>query len=416
MAPGLGHMVELVFFKVKAAHQRANRSVPGVHGDKGALDFGQLGDFPGILGPFDDPDHRTRTDLDVRPCLVSQSRLRRPQALAGNDHFFVVQAQGNNALRIGFQHHRRHDVAIVGAVGQGVVNRVVDFPGVGRQVDEPFGTAVNLPAFVIHDALAQRLVGHRLVGGLQGCVDIQAAGVGFLAILVEHQLAHGFRHMFGMHPACIASRADVKLLFAGCLGLLGGDETVLRHPFDDVKLARPGPAGVGNRVVGRRRLGQPGEHGGLRNAHILQGQAEIGFRGSGKAIRAIAQENLIHVDFKNLIFCQGMLEFEGQQNFVDLAGVAFFRRQVNIAGDLHRDGGGALAFCPAQVGQRRPCHTQVIDPAMREKAGVLDGEHRVLHDLRNLVNRHEPAALFAELANDHTVGGVDSQRLLGPVV
>jgi hypothetical protein len=47
-----------------------------------------------------------------------------------------------------------------------------------------------------------------------------------------------------------------------------------------------------------------------------------------------------------------VLQLEGQQDFVDLAGVGLLGREVDIARHLHGDGGGALALDPAQVGQR----------------------------------------------------------------
>ena len=111
-----------------------------------------------------------------------------------------------------------------------------------------------------------------------------------------------------------------------------------------------------------------------------------------------------------------MLQLERQQDFINLAGVAFFCRQVNIAGDLHRDGGRALAFCPAQIGQCRPHHAQVIHAAMREKARIFNRQHRIFHDLRNFVDWRESAALLTELSNKHLVRRVNSQWLLRTVV
>ena len=50
-------MVELVLFVVKAANQGLDGAVARVHRDEGAFDFGQLRDFPGVLGRLGDPDH-----------------------------------------------------------------------------------------------------------------------------------------------------------------------------------------------------------------------------------------------------------------------------------------------------------------------------------------------------------------------
>jgi hypothetical protein len=50
----------------------------------------------------------------------------------------------SDLLGVGFQHHGRHHVAVVGVVGQRVVDRVFQFLGVGGQVDEALGAAVDL--------------------------------------------------------------------------------------------------------------------------------------------------------------------------------------------------------------------------------------------------------------------------------
>jgi hypothetical protein len=48
-------------------------------------------------------------------------------------------------------------------LGQGVVDGVFLLLAVGGQVDELLGAAVDLPLLVVHDALAQGLVGRLLV-------------------------------------------------------------------------------------------------------------------------------------------------------------------------------------------------------------------------------------------------------------
>ena len=61
-------------------------------------------------------------------------------------------------------------------------------------------------------------------------------------------------------------------------------------------------------------------------------------------------------------------------------------------------------------------HALVVDAAVLVEARVLGGQHRVLHHLRDLRDRREVAPFFAELAEQHAVGGVDAHRQLGPVV
>ncbi|MNT67598.1 hypothetical protein D3C72_2057540 [compost metagenome] len=84
------------------------------------------------------------------------------------------------------------------------------------------------------------------------------------------------------------------------------DKPVLCHALNDVKLANAGAFGVADGVVCRGCLGKPCQHGCLGNRDIFEGLAKIDFAGGCKAISAMTQKNLVHVDFKNLFFGQKM--------------------------------------------------------------------------------------------------------------
>ena len=80
---------------------------------------------------------------------------------------------------------------------------------------------------------------------------------------------------------------------------------------NDVQLPHTGALEVADGVVGRRRLGQPGKHGCLGNRDGFEGLAKIDLRSSGKSIGPITEKDLIHVNLKNLILGQKMLQLEG---------------------------------------------------------------------------------------------------------
>ena len=184
---------------------------------------------------------------------------------------------GQNPLGIGLQHHRRHDIAVIRVLSQGIINRIFGLPGILRHVYKFFRPPINLAALVVHDALAKRLVGGRLVGCAQGGVHIQAARVGLVTVLVKHQLTHGFCNVFRMDAAGVRPCLDDQFFSFGRHRLRAGDKAVVFHALNDVKLPGPGTFWVDDRVVCRWGFGQTREHGGFSNADVLERFAKVSF-------------------------------------------------------------------------------------------------------------------------------------------
>ena len=130
----------------------------------------------------------------------------------------------------------------------------------------------------------------------------------------------------------------------------------------------------------------------------------------------MTQEDLVHVDLEDLLLGEHVLQLEGQQHFVDLARVALLCRQIYVARDLHGDRGRTLALGLTQIGQRCTDHAAVVDPVVFKEAGVLNGQHRILHHRWNLVEGQQVAPLFTELANQLAIGGEHAKRQLRAVV
>ena len=198
-------MVELVFFKIKAAYQRPDRPIPGVQGDESPFHFWQLGNFPRALGGFCDPNQGPTANLDVGRGLVGQARLGGFESFTRDFDAFTVVPKRQNPFRIGLQHNRRHDVTVVRTVGQRIFDGFLGFTGICWKFDKLFWATVNLTPLVVHDALAQGLVRHGLVGRLKRRVDVQSAGIGLVAVLVEHQLPDGLCNVLGVYPSRIGS-------------------------------------------------------------------------------------------------------------------------------------------------------------------------------------------------------------------
>ena len=208
----------------------------------------------------------------------------------------------------------------------------------------------------------------------------------------------------------------VQLFCLGALGLLFGDESVLKHALNDVLLAGLGASWVVHGVVGRRRLGKTREHGGLCNSDRFQGLAKISLCSCCKAICALPQIDLVQVDLKNLVLGEQVLKFQGQQNFVDLSGESLLRAQVHVSRHLHGDGGSTLALGVAQIGQTRTNETDVVNASVLVKACVLDRQDGILHHLGNVFEGSQVSALFTEFANLFALNRINPHGELGAVI
>ena len=311
LAPGLRRMVELVLVEVEATHQCADGTVARVQGHKSAFHFGQLCNLPGAFGCLDHTDHGATPYLDVRGGLVAEAGLRRLQPIACDLHRIPVGTGGQDAFGGCLQHHRGEHVPVVRMVCQCVINGVFHLLGAGRQRHKLFWPPVLLAPFVVHDPTPQSHIGRLLFCGVKGGVHIETACVGLVAVLGKDQLAGHFRHVFSVDAGVVGPRADLQFLFLGLLCLLRSDEAVFFHPLDDVLLTSAGTLRIADGVVRGWSLGQTGKHCSFGDRDGFERFTKISFRGCRKTVSTIAEENLIHVNLKNLILGQQMFQFKG---------------------------------------------------------------------------------------------------------
>ena len=110
---------------------------------------------------------------------------------------------------VGLQSHGRHDIAIVWVLVQHVVHRVFHLLLRGGQGDELFRPTVDLAPLKIHDAAAQGAIRGILFVRVHRGLHIQAACIGLVTILVEHELAHHLGHVFSVHLVDIRAALDL---------------------------------------------------------------------------------------------------------------------------------------------------------------------------------------------------------------
>ncbi|EPZ87359.1 hypothetical protein BURCENK562V_C1174 [Burkholderia cenocepacia K56-2Valvano] len=302
-------------------------------------------------------------------------------------------------------------------IGERIVDRLVAFVAGRGQVDRCLGAAIAVAALVVENAATHGLVRGFLVGRVDRRRDGQPARIGFVLVLLVHHLPHHLGDVLAVHRVLVARRAHVDLFLDRFVVLRLRDVADVEHALQDVFLTHLRALRIDDRVIGGRRLRQPREHRRFRERDVLQVLAEVHARRGRETVRSLAEIDLVHVQLEDLVLRQGLLDLVREQHFVDLARVGLLARQEEVARDLHRDRARALARAAVhQVGHARAQDADEIDAAVLVEAVVLDREHGLLHHVGNILEAHEAAALLAELADQHVVGGEHAQRHLRLVV
>ncbi|CUJ46074.1 Uncharacterised protein [Achromobacter xylosoxidans] len=425
LAPGLRDAVEGAAVVVEAADHGADGAVLRHHRHQRRLQRRHVDDFPAVA-VLVDVDHRAALDaLAVTGLGVEGARHHRQRLLVGDGDDLARAARHGHFLRAGGQHHGGQQVFAVGrlflhAVEDVVERRGVLFDAVG-QVDLVFRAGVGRAPGVVQHAVAHGAVGRFLVLGVDRGVDVDALGVGLLLEHAVHQLARQFGRVFAVDgeaaQAGAVGAADHYVLLEGFFGLFRRQVAQRLHAAQHVVLADLGAREIGDGVEARRRLGNAGQHRGLGRRDFGQRLAQVGARGGGEAIGAVTQVDLVHVELEDLVLGELGFNLVGQQQFVELARIGLFGRQVEVARHLHGDRAAALGLgLLDEVHEHGTHHAHPVDAAMLVEAVVLGRQHRLAHHRRDLVEAQHVAVFFAVFADEDLVGGIDAQRHPRPVV
>ena len=368
--------------------------------------------------PFGDAHHGTRAQLAVRGRLRVQPGVHEGQTLTADVEADAPPARDRHRLRRDLEHHRRQQLAHIAGLGHGFLDALLAFQLIGcLQVHHRLRPAIALLAVIGEHGALNRCIGGLLVLGADRGVDLQAARVGVLLELIGHQRPRHFGGPLRLQREGGAVGVQLQLFIQRRLVFRLGDEAQRAHPGQYIALALLGPLGVGNGIVTRRGLGQPGQHGHLADGQLGQRLAEIRLGRRGKAVRALAQEDLVGVDLEDLRLGELLLDAQREQHLVELAHEAAFAAQERGAGQLHGDGAGPLA-APARlhVGQDGTRHPEQVDAVVGEEIIVLGRQDGLAHLLGKAAVRHDRALFRTVLADQQPVGREDLHRQLGLVV
>ena len=248
-------------------------------------------------------------------------------------------------------------------------------------------------------------------------VDPEAGCVGGFLVSIEQVLPDHLREVVGSRGVGLPLPADVELRDLGGLELRGRDVVELAHPAQDVLLAGLRASGIGDRVVARRRLGQPGQHRELGDAEPFERAAEVGLRSGREPVGALTEKDLVDVELKDLVLAQVVLDLECEQGLVELAAEGLLLAEEEVARHLHGDGAGALPRTSVEkVREGGARHADVVDAAVLVEAFILGGKNCLHHRLRHVLDRDEGAPLLAEFADQFAIGAQHLKRDLRAIV
>ncbi|CAB3641830.1 hypothetical protein LMG26685_02008 [Achromobacter mucicolens] len=425
LAPGLRDAVEVAAIEVKAADHGADGAILRHHRHQRGLQRRHVDDFP-VVAVLVDVDDGTAADaLGVAGLGIERAGDNR-QGLLVRDRDDVASAAGHGDFGgAGGQHDGGEQVFAVGRLFLHAIQDLVErlrilFHAVG-QVDLVFRTRIDGAARVIDDAVAHGAVGGFLGLGIDRGVDVDALRVRVFLEDAVHQLAGQLGRIVAMHReaarAAAVRAADREALLQGLFGLLRRQVAQRLHAAQHVMLADFRAREVGDGVKARGRLGNAGQHGGFGRRDFRQRLAEVRAGGGRKPIGAMTQIDLVHVELEDLVLGELGFNLERQQQFIELARVGLLRRQIEVARNLHRDRAAALGLGALDdVGQHGACNAHPVDAAVAVETVVLGRQHGLAHYRGDLVETQHVAVLFAVLADQDLVRGVDAQRHARPVV
>ena len=188
------------------------------------------------------------------------------------------------------------------------------------------------------------------------------------------------------------------------------DVAILHHLLEHKVPTRQEPVLAAHRVVIGRSLGQRGQRRSLVRGQLCQGLVKIGLACGCHPIGVLAQENLIHIKFKDLLLAEGLLDPGGKDDLLDLALGPAVTGQQEIFHHLLGDGG-----CPAQVAP--PCpdriETSRRNPAqviaiMGVEIFVLSADKGLFYHVGYRFSGRKQAAFLREFIDDPAFTGIDA--------
>ena len=152
------------------------------------------------------------------------------------------------------------------------------------------------------------------------------------------------------------------------------------------------------------------EIGDLGNGQFLERLGEILLRRRRHPVGVLAEEDLVEIEFQDLILAQRRFETRRQDDLLDLALTRAVARQEEVLHHLLGDGrcpAQSLALCRIVDRDRDAAR---VEAAMLIEVLVLGTDEGILDRVRDLVDRCEDAAFAGEFVHHDALAGIDAAQ------
>ncbi len=189
---------------------------------------------------------------------------------------------------------------------------------------------------------------------------------------------------------------------------------VLEHAAEHVVAPLDRARRIADRVAGRRKLRQRGQHRAFGNGQLIERLAVVELGRRRDAVRAMAEEDLVEVELEDLVLGQRALDAEREEDLGELARVADFRAEEEVARDLLGDRRAAGHVLAAGRDDQPDGAEDAadVDAPVGVEIGILGGEEGLLEPVGHVLDAHRGTLGLAEGRNELVVGRIDPERHL----
>ena len=280
-----------------------------------------------------------------------------------------------------------------------------------RRIERDQRGVVHVAALESVDVVADFLLRELLHVPVERAVDVVAAAVRcLLAEDLNELLAQPEREVRRVERRRRRLHHDRLVLRRGSLGFRR--VPVVHHRLEDQRPARLRAHHVLDRVEFRRSLREAREKRHLAQGQLTQvGHAEVR-RGRGlQAIGLVPVVDLVEIHLEDLLLAERARRLEREDRLLDLAREGRVVPEEARLDELLGDRRPALGDAAARAICLERAHDSAdIDAGVRPEGFVLDRDRRVLHPLRDSVDRDQIAPLVGERVEEMLARAVVDMR------